>query len=294
MNAERIEKIANAILYEGYLLYPYRSSAVKNQQRFNFGVLYPRQHCEQNPGADAWEMQSECLVDGSGTAMIEVKTRFLQLIANEDRQEGLERAVSTPMCELRALAVRAFRKEIAFGSLEGELELGASPVDENLFRVTLRIRNTAASVANNRDEVLLHSLVSVHSIFQVTGGQFISLLDPPTEFREAVENCCNVGCWPVLAGEDGQLDMMLASPIIMYDYPQIAPESSGDLFDGCEIDEILALRILTLTDEEKEEVRKGDERARGILERTEMLPPEHFQKLHGAMRGLRKTSGEDQ
>jgi hypothetical protein len=294
MNADRIEKIANAILYEGYLLYPYRSSAVKNQQRFNFGVLYPRQHCEQNPGSDAWEMQTECLVHSGGTAMIEVKTRFLQMVEHEGRQEGLDRAVTTPVCELRALAIRAFRKEIAFEPLEGEVELSASPAGDNLFRVTLRIRNTAAGVAKSRDEVLLHSLVSVHSILQVTGGQFISLLDPPSEFRDAVEICCNIGCWPVLAGEEGQLDMMLASPIIMYDYPQIAPESSGDLFDGCEIDEILALRILTLTDEEKEEVRNGDERARSILERTEMLPPEHFQKLHGAMRGLRKPSGEVQ
>ncbi|MGA3205439.1 MAG: hypothetical protein ABSF12_23325 [Bryobacteraceae bacterium] len=83
------------------------------------------------------------------------------------------------------------------------------------------------------------------------------------------------------------MDKMLAAPIILYDYPQIAPESSGDLFDGTEIDEILALRILTLSDAEKREVRHGDERARRILERTEMLPPEHFQKLHGALRGLR-------
>ena len=139
-----------------------------------------------------------------------------------------------------------------------------------------------------RDDVLLCSLVSVHSILQVTGGYFVSLLDPPENLRQAAEDCHNIGCWPVLAGEEGQVDVMLASPIILYDYPQIAPESSGDLFDGCEIDEILALRILTLTDEEKQEVRAGDERARRILERTEMLPPEHFQKLHGAMRGLNK------
>ena len=85
-----------------------------------------------------------------------------------------------------------------------------------------------------------------------------------------------------------------ASPIILYDYPQIAPESAGDLFDGTEIDEILALRILTMTDAEKLEVRNGDDRARRILERTEMLPPEHFQKLHGALRGLRASSRESQ
>jgi hypothetical protein len=122
---------------------------------------------------------------------------------------------------------------------------------------------------------------------QVTDGGFISLLDPSDDVRQAAAECRNIGCWPVLAGDEGQVDLMLASPIILYDYPEVAPESSGDLFDGCEIDEILALRILTLTDEEKQEVRSGDERARRILERTELLPPEHFQKIHGAMRGLK-------
>jgi hypothetical protein len=299
MNAERVEKIANAVLYEGYLLYPYRSSAVKNQQRFNFGVLYPRDHCERNPGSDAWEMQTECLVRGSAVTTIEIKTRFLQMIEREGRQEGLERAVSMPACGLRSIAEKPFRQEFRFAGeaseeyrsepLEGELEIGASRIEPGVYRLTLQVRNRAESADDaSRDQVLLRSLVSVHSIFQVTGGKFISLLDPPDDFRQEAAECMNVGCWPVLVGEEGQMDMMLASPIILYDYPQIAPESSGDLFDGCEIDEILALRILTLTDEEKREVRAGDDRARRILERTENLPAEHFQKLHGAMRGISK------
>lgn len=291
MNAERVEKIANAVLYEGYLLYPYRSSAVKNQQRFNFGVLYPREHCERNPGSDAWEMQTECLFRGGAATKIEIKTRFLQMIDHEGRQEGIERSVSTPVCGLRSLETQSLRQRISFGDepIEAELELGASPVEGGLYKVRLTVRNRASSAGEpGRDEVLLHSLVSVHSILEVTGGQFISLLDPPEDFRDVAQDCQNLGCWPVLAGEEGRTDMMLASPIILYDYPEVAPESSGDLFDGCEIDEILALRILTLTDEEKQEVRGGDERARQILERTEMLPPEHFQKLHGAMRGLRR------
>ena len=111
MNAERIEKIANAVLYEGYLLYPYRSSAVKNQQRFNFGVLYPRDHCERNSWSDAWEMQTECLVHGNAITTVEIKTRFLQMIAHDGRQEGLERSASTTF-GLRALAARSFRQGI--------------------------------------------------------------------------------------------------------------------------------------------------------------------------------------
>ncbi len=121
------------------------------------------------------------------------------------------------------------------------------------------------------------------------GGEFVSLLDPPEAFKAAAAGCQNAGTRPVLAGEAGRRDLVLSAPIILYDYPQVAPESAGDLFDGTEIDEILALRILTMTEEEKREVRDGDDRASRILERTETLPPEHFQKLHGALRGLRES-----
>ena len=96
----------------------------------------------------------------------------------------------------------------------------------------------------------------------------------------------------MLVGASGERDVMLSSPIILYDYPQLAPESPGDLFDGTEIDEILSLRILTLTDDEKREIRETDERARLILERTESLPEEQFLKLHGVLRGLRPSAAE--
>jgi hydrogenase maturation protease len=85
---------------------------------------------------------------------------------------------------------------------------------------------------------------------------------------------------------------MLSSPIILYDYPRIAPESAGDLFDGTEIDEILSLRIMTLTDEEKREMSQSDERAREMLERTETMPVEQWMKLHGVLRGLRPLKEE--
>ena len=77
---------------------------------------------------------------------------------------------------------------------------------------------------------------------------------------------------------------MVSSPIILYDYPKIAPESPGDLFDSAEIDEILTLRIMTMTDEEKREMRGVDEQARRILERTEALPSGDLLRMHGVMR----------
>jgi hydrogenase maturation protease len=131
---------------------------------------------------------------------------------------------------------------------------------------------------------LRRSLVSTHTILRVPGGEFASLLDPPEELRELSGECSNSGLWPVLAGEATPPDTMLASPIILYDYPQIAPESAGSLFDGTEIDEILSLRILTLTDDEKREMRETDPQARRLLERTEALDPEQWMQLHGVMR----------
>ena len=303
MNLGAVEKIADAVLYEGYLLYPYRASAVKNRQRFNFGVLYPRAYCELQVGADAWEMRTECLVVGGASTAIEVKVRFLQLAARREWQEGRERDVCAPACGLESIVAEPFRRRFAFEggedgegrvseNLEGEWELGAARLGEGHFKVTLSVRN-GARLENAggicRDEALLRSLVSVHSILRAEGGEFVSLLDPPEAFKEAAAGCQNAGTWPVLAGEEGQRDLVLSAPIILYDYPQVAPESAGDLFDGTEIDEILALRILTMTEEEKREVRDGDDRARRILERTETLPPEHFQKLHGALRGLRES-----
>jgi hypothetical protein len=301
MNVRAVEKIADAVLYEGYILYPYRPSAVKNRQRFNFGVLYPREYFDLQSGSASWEMRTECLVIGSAAATIEVKVRFLQLATRRDWQEGQERDVWAPAYALESIAAKSSRQRFIFeGSndgegrssetLEGELELRASQLDEKLFKVTLGIRNLASlehASELSRDRVLLRSLVSVHSILHVAHGEFVSLLDPPDPLKSAAAECRNAGTWPVLAGEDGQRDLILSAPIILYDYPQIAPESPGDLFDGTEIDEILALRILTMTDAEKLEVRNSDDRARRILERTEMLPAEHFQKLHGTLRSLR-------
>ena len=64
VNAALVDGIVKAVLYEGYMLYPYRPSAVKNRQRFNFGVVYPRAYSEAQGGSDAWAMQTQCLVLG--------------------------------------------------------------------------------------------------------------------------------------------------------------------------------------------------------------------------------------
>jgi hypothetical protein len=267
VNFAPLEKIANAVLYEGLLLYPYRPSAVKNQQRWRFGTLGPPGGSEPN------EMQTECLIETSGEAEIDLKIRFLQ--------DDIERELNFSQVSSRAAPQTI---PFSFPPLEGHIEIDAAQVGPQLMRFRVRILNLGSETKRGS------SMLSTHTLLAVQNGEFISLLDPPERYRAAAAVCRNVGTWPVLAGSEGDRHMIISSPIILYDYPQIAPESHGDFFDCTEIDEMLTLRVLTLTDEEKREVRAGTERGRQILECTETLPPEQVAKLHGAIRGLRNVS----
>jgi hypothetical protein len=327
MNLERVNQIAKAVLYEGYMLYPYRPSSVKNQQRWNFGVLYPQTSSGVQGAEEACSMRTECLICGNPGVVLQVKLRFLQLRLRTTRkssqtstdsrpngwQEAVEHDVSLPASTLHKLIVEPLKYTFAFpaetqvdpernsdgqavgtvvrrqAEVRGIVDVAIESVGTDLFRASIFVRNTTPLEVPEagRDEALLQSLVSTHIILGVEGGEFVSLLEPPAGLQELAANCRNVGAWPVLVGDEGQRDTLLASPIILYDYPQIAPESAGDLFDGTEIDEILSLRIMTLTDDEKREIRQSDERARQILERTETMPTEQFMKLHGAVRSLR-------
>jgi hypothetical protein len=354
MNLATVDQIAKAVLYEGYMLYPYRPSSVKNQQRWNFGVLCPQSYSEAQGGSEAWSMQTECLVEGSSLTALEVRVRFLQLVARsvgelttpssellldekpqfrpverlsvdgrvyQPWQEAVEREVTLPICNLEALTRAPLPESFTFpageefeylrdgagpitgvvireqSTLQGMLEIRSERVGDDLFRVTVSVRNRtpfAGALHASREHALLSSLVSAHTILGVQNGKFVSLLAPPERMSELAASCTNVGTWPVLVGEEGHCDTLLSSPIILYDYPEIAPESAGDLFDSTEIDEILSLRIMTLTDDEKREMSQSDERARQMLERTETMPVEQFMKLHGVLRGLRPLKEQSQ
>jgi hypothetical protein len=159
----------------------------------------------------------------------------------------------------------------------------------------VEIENTGSGQGMDapRAEVLRRSLVATHCLLAVDGGAFLSLLDPPAWAADAAAGCKNLFTFPVLAGRQGRRDVVLSSPIIMYDHPGVAPESPGDLFDAGEIDEILSLRTLTLTDAEKREARATDPRAKAIVDRVDALPEEVFARLHGAVRSLRPVAPED-
>lgn len=284
MNTAIVDKIARALLYEGYLLYPYRESALKNQQRWNFGVLFPPAWAAVQTGSDRSYFQMECLAEAAETATLSILVRFLHV---QPQGEAVERQVA-----LDRLPLADRKSTFSFPPLEGEIELVVASMEAGLYRLRLCVHNISPVRCMTRNEALLFSLASAHAVVAVENGAFISQTDPGPAFEPTAAQCQNVGVWPILVGDKGARDTMLASPIILYDYPQIAPESGGDLFDSTEIDEILSLRILTLTDAEKDELRKSDQRARALLERVQDNPHDRLLQLHGRMSEVSWKKGD--
>jgi hypothetical protein len=176
--------------------------------------------------------------------------------------------------------------------VEGVISVRASRPDPDTryLKVAVRVENTTpwAGTSLRRDDAMGHSLVAVHTMLAVDDGKFVSLLDPPDDASLAVKACHSDGSYPVLIGDE---DVVLASPIILYDHPEVAPQSPGDLYDSLEIDEILALRVMTLTDEEKSEARGTDARAAAIIDRCDHMSAETLSQLHGQMRPVAPRNG---
>jgi hydrogenase maturation protease len=351
MNRAEVDRIADAILYEGYILYPYRPS-LKNRQRWTFGGLYPEGYCRARADGSAASNQTECLVRGIPDSVFDARVRFLQLTERQvaevespmtawpddvepplrrvpsirvggqlyhEWQEAEPRAFSLgavslgelltqprktvftlpggrrlePLRDPAARIAGALVREQA--TLEGVIEAEAAGVADGLYRLTLRVTNctTIRDVeTSDRDEAVLRSLASTHALLAVEAGAFVSLVDPPESCRGAAAACRNVGLFPVLVGDEGSRDAMLSAPIILYDYPRVAPESPGEFFDGTEIDEMLTLRIITLTDDEKDAMAAVDGRARALLARTERSARDQLLALHGTLRDHRPAPGE--
>jgi hypothetical protein len=348
VNLDAARRIADTVLYEGYILYPYRASHGKNASgvRWQFGVLVPKSQseaCPLPPGAmqaagtvsgavETWCQQTECILEPGDDATVDVRLRFLHLQARKVEQaeaDGSYRPVESLATggELHVTwdegVETEFDATVRLADLYGgehvvPVELPGSeeievvdggriirrrqpltlrfvlsaeelPGPYGIARLRIRTENVTdwADRDADRGDVVLRGPVATHLILAASpGSRFVSPLDPPEWAKLAVQSCENLSTWPVLVGEEGSTDMMLSSPMVLPDYPRIAPESPMDLFDGTENDELLSLRIMTLTDEEKAEARATDPRAAAIIEHADNLPPEIYERLHGAIRSL--------
>lgn len=326
-----IEAIARTTLYEGYLLWPYRRSAIKNRQRWTFGGVYPRGFCETAREGDTWRIRSELLLGGDDATRVDLELRCLHLVHRQalvaeaggmrpvdrldaggrevltwdeaterrftlaglrlgdagsvSREERLIVAAGEQLDELRDREDRltgAVRR--SWQPLEARWRAVVERLDRRLFRLSISVTNAADWRGDDRAEAQRRSLLSTHLVARVSDGAFHSLTDPPAPLAEAARRCRNEGVWPVLVGERGRHDAVLAAPIVLEDWPRIAPESPGDLFDGGEIDQLLVLNVRSLSDPEKSEMAATDPRGREILERCEALTPAQIRRLHGAIR----------
>lgn len=329
-----VERLLDAVLLEGYLLYPYRASALKNQYRWTFGVLAPRSWSESG-GTERWWIESQVLVRAGEGAEVTVRLRFLHLErrrVEEQGRDGAFRAVrglesgdrleltwdEAVRCEedlrvgldpggSRAHSVLVSRpggREVEAlagagsapgrvvrerAALEGRLSVGLRPGRaEGLHRVTTRVENLTpfAPVAAPREEILPACLIAAHLVYSISNGELASVVDPAPWAQGEIEGLESKGTYFSLAGPRGAGALGISSPIILQDYPEVAPESPGDFHDAAEIDELLTLRTATLTDEEKREARATDPRAAEILERVEAAGPAELAALHGARRRL--------
>jgi len=329
-------RVADAILYEGYLLYPYRSSARKNQSRFQFGVLMPPAYREVD-GCEPSASRTECLLECPQDATVTVIARFLHLqrrqveagdgaqgfravdslqvdgaeVITWDEAAEREHRAAVPLAALLAGVVDepievpgsestepltgsegrpAGRLVRRHAPLTGMLRLSAQrlpgPYGALRLRVEIENRTGPDGPLRRREDGLRQALIAAHALIHVPGGRFLSLTDPPEWAAPYAATCVNTATWPVLAGPEDCREVVLSSPVILYDHPQIAAESAGELFDSTEIDEILTLRTLALTDEEKREARATDPRAADLLDRLDDLPPEMLERMHGAIRYL--------
>ena len=315
--------VADAVLYEGYLLYPYRATSSKNQARWQFGVLGPPGAAAAGLGEDDSISAQVLLRDADS---IRVVVRFLQLQRRRAERRG-PGGEFEPVDELVTASGswltwdEAVEVELSFGPVEltpgscsfpisahadvtiddvpeaegrlvrerccihGELDIGVD-IDGALHRVTVTVRNVGA-VAHDRRDAISRSMIGAHVISEAVSGRFVSLLEPPTDIpdvRAAVDRCEHHRCFPVLAGPAGTDDLVLISPIILYDHPEIAEQSKGALYDSTEIDEILTLRVMTMTDEEKAQARATDPLAARIIDQCDSMSAEAMLGLHGVLR----------
>lgn len=330
---DAVRELADTVLFEGYMLYPYRANDPKNRVRWQFGVLAPPAFAAHD-ASEREALQSECLLDGA-EADLTVLVRFLHVQRRTVQRATRDGFVDTDALETRTATylpwdeavVHEAAARIRPGVLDGSFALSApAAVDVELVhdgdnlvgrlvrervplsgqlswhidelpgpygtrRLHLRLENTTPWLvgdgsAPDRPAALRHALVAAHLLLHARGAGFISLIETPEWASSYAALCEQIGSFPVLAGPTGDRSLVLAAPIILYDHPQVAPESAAQFCDATEMDEMLTLRTLTLTDEEKRFVRGSDARAAALVDHIDDLPPELMERLHGAIRSM--------
>jgi hypothetical protein len=290
---DRARAVADAVLYEGFLLFPYRKDALKNQLPWQFGVLMPQGYAD---ASEARSFTSEMtLLPGDGAIpqddKLDVLVRFLQATeaAPIEREVALQAGLAQPHTET----------QFAFDRLSGTVTLDVTPEENGVLLLTLAVRNTASMHPNaDRNEALRSAFISAHALLSAHSAVFASLLDPPDIAKPVAARCTNERVFPVLTGEPADATnqtarTVLVSPIILYDFPRIANASTTHTFDATEIDELLMLSVASLSEDEKHAARAAHPYVRQLVERADALDADTLATLHGELTGHPRDPGDE-
>jgi hypothetical protein len=274
-----LESLLEALLFEGYALYPYTGTAAKNATPTPFGIVYPPAYAHGSPAAfDMLRLHG--VVQSGGDVRVEAEVRLLQA-APEGGHRAVERRLPPLSGTLAELASASRVETFDLSGVSGRMRLSVRPLHPDVWRVALCVHNTTALAGADLDRAaaLQHSLLSTHPVVRVGGGRFVSPLERGGVLGHAVASCASVNTYPVLATEAD--DVLVGATIALPDHPQLAPESRGNLFDGTEIEEALLLHVMALSDGEREQVAGGDPALREMVERAAAATPEDLVRLHG-------------
>lgn len=307
-----LDPIADSILYEGYALFPYRATSLKNSNRCSIGELSPGDR-----------RLSEVPLKASLSAELFFRVGLLQPVMRavtrahpSTRGPGSgDRPGLVSWCEARphrlplgpitierllaggktwSLSIASFGEQHVEGgravlrsaaelTVDLEIRLRRCDPSRDAFVLSCSLVNRSSECDGRLTTLHSPHVAAAFDESSTSPGLFISITDAPADFGEVVESCEFDGAWPVLMGRTRDARRVLFSPVILYDYPAIAPESPCDLFDATENDELLLLSILALPDEERAAMRATDPRTAAILARAEELG-EGLGRLHGAIR----------
>jgi hypothetical protein len=333
-----LENLTRTLLYEGYSLYPYYRSAIKNQKPIPFGVIFPKDYNAHYEHSHS-NMQSQNILTGNDDLTVAINVRFLHLRktelfqknSNSDNNDDyapafsldiygniyqagwqtIERKISTGNLRVSELAHKSKiilfefdsmnegeiifneQKEVvaktisSVAEIKGTIKIKAGKVKDSkdAFRLTVSVTNLTPvtdAPGMTRDDAMLQSFLSTHIILHTGQGEFISHQDPPDEWKKAIASCENLNTWPILI--DKSNSTLLSSPVILYDYPEINPLSSGDLFDSTEIEEALLLHVNLLSDEEKKRIGSNDKKLHAMLNKVSGLTPGDLAVYHSMMK----------
>jgi hypothetical protein len=300
----RYGDLIRTLLYEGYALFPYRRDALKNQYRWNFGVLVP-------PAAVAAEgreasdlLRAELLLQGCpaapGEGFRQARTQPASFLCSARltvcviclQQLGDDSVVEhwLPLrVSLADLASRKSRLELFGEPIQSTLELGLARGDTDDFvLISLLVQNVQHFVPSvgverlrERARLMTHSLLACHVLLIPEGARWVSPTSPPAQLAAAAGRCQRRHTWPTLLDAEGRA--ALCSPIIVGDSPRLAPNSPGPSFDGSEIDELLSLSVQALSEREKARLlADGDPRTLAVLERAHALSQTERAELHAS------------